>query len=293
MLRHSLVRALQHDAFGIAKGAAYSGILTLFPALGFVGSVLATSETSEMFLREISYALNVILPPGLGITIATLLDEAKDKPVRFILSASVLTLWTSSGVMISWMEGFRNAYQLPHVWGAVKERLIAFALVILAGIPLAFATLLVAFGNQVENWIEFHAGHTYGGAVFLLWTGLRWLIALLTSISVLSLIYHFAIPRTLPLHTVLPGAALASVLWFPATMLFGMYVHSRHSSYNLFYGTLATAIALLVWLYIICLIVLIGAECNAYLFPRGASVAPKPIPVPTPSGKHRRMKVRG
>jgi membrane protein len=293
LLRHSLVRAFQHDAFAIAKAAAYSGTLTLFPGLIFVGSIMATSNLSEVFLREISHALGVILPPGVGATVASMLDQAKDKPVRFIVTAGLITLWTSSGVMVSWMEGFRNAYQLPQVWGVVKERLIAFAMVLMAGAPLAFATLLVAFGNQFENWVELYAGHQFGPMVVLLWTGLRWLIALLTSIAVLSLIYHFAIPRTQPLHKVLPGAALASVLWFPATMLFGVYLHSSHNDYNLFYGTLATAIALLVWFYIICVIVLIGAECNAYLFPRcGSSSAAVSVATPVPKAQ-KRVKARG
>ena len=42
--------------------------------------------------------------------------------------------------MISWMEGFRHAYELPKIWGLVKERMMAFSLVILAGVPLTFAT---------------------------------------------------------------------------------------------------------------------------------------------------------
>ena len=52
-----------------------------------------------------------------------------------------------------------------------------------------------------------------------------------------------------------------------ATIAFGWYV--RHfSSYSLFYGSLAAAIVLLIWLYIISVIVLVGAEFNALLFPR-------------------------
>lgn len=291
LLRHSLVRAFQHDAFAIAKAAAYSGILTLFPAFFFVGAILANSDLSDVFLREISNAMGVILPPGMSGTAAQMLDQAKDRPVRFIVTAGLITLWTASGVMVSWMEGFRNAYQLPRVWGVVKERLIAFAMVLLAGAPLAFATLLVAFGNQIEAWAEYHAGHQlghqFGPMLVLVWTGMQWLIALLTSISVLTLIYHFAIPRTQSLHKVLPGAGLASVLWFPATFLFGAYLHSGHNDYNLFYGALASAIALLVWLFIICVIVLIGAECNAYLFPRTVATPAPPVERLTPRPQKR------
>lgn len=49
------------------------------------------------------------------------------------------------------MEGFRNAYRIARTWGLVKERLIASSLVILAGIPLMFATILIAFGGEIEG----------------------------------------------------------------------------------------------------------------------------------------------
>jgi len=110
-------------------------------------------------------------------------------------------------------------------------------------------------------------GHDLGPYVLLLWTGIRWLIAIVTSVAVMQLIYHNAVPRTLRWHTVLPGAALATAIWFPATAAFGWYV--RHfAEYSLFYGSLATAIVLLIWLYIISIIVLLGAEFNALLYPR-------------------------
>ena len=49
-----------------------------------------------------------------------------------------------------------------------------------------------------------------------------------------------------------------------------------HGTYNIIYGPLGAAIALLVWLYIISLIVLIGAEFNALIYPRTVLTAPSP-----------------
>jgi membrane protein len=66
---------------------------------------------------------------------------------------------------------------------------------------------------------------------------------------------------------VLPGATLATGMWFIATTLFSWYLHG-YADYSVIYGSLGVAIALLVWMYIISLIVLIGAEFNAMLFPR-------------------------
>ena len=231
-----------------------------------MGSVLATSRKGEAYLREISYALGRILPAGSATALAYLKGTTQ-RPVSLLVFTSLLTLWTASGVMISLMEGFRNAYQLPKTWGLLKERLIAFSLVILAGIPMTFATILVAFGSRIETRILFHIGHEFGPYILLMWTAIRWMIALLTSIAVIALIYHNAVPRTQPWHSVLPGATLATAMWFGVTMLFGWYLQ-RYADYSIIYGSLGVSIALLVWMYMVSLVILIGAEFNAMIYPR-------------------------
>src|SRR6266853_3616368 len=266
LLRLAFWRAFQHDSFAIAKASAYSSILTFFPTLLVLGSVLATSSKGQPFVREISYALSRILPAGSN-TAMIYLRGATQRSVGLLFFTSLLTLWTASGVMISWMEGFRRCYELPKTWGLVKERLIAFSLVILAGLPMSFATLLVAFGSRIETRILFYIGHEFSAYILVLWAATRWLIATLTSIAVIALIYHNAVPRTQPWHSVIPGATLATALWFTSTALFGFYL-SHYADYSIIYGSLGVAIALLVWMYFISLVILVGAEFNAMLFPR-------------------------
>jgi membrane protein len=274
LFRLSIWRAFEHDAFGTAKASAYSSIFTFFPALLVLGSVLATLNRGEVYLREISYALGTILPAGSSTVLAYLRGSA-DRPVGLIVTTSLLTIWSASGVIISWMDGFRRAYQLPKTWGILQERLIAVSLVLMAGLPLTFATILVAFGSRIETRILFHIGHEFGPLILLLWGATRWGIAILTSIAVIQLIYHNAVPRTQPWHSVLPGAVLATFMWLLSTACFGWYLQ-HYSDYSVIYGSLGVGIALLVWMYLISLVVLIGAEFNAMLFPRCVTKTPAP-----------------
>src|SRR6266536_6079940 len=266
LLRQAVWRAFQHDAFAIAKASAYSSILTFFPTLLVLGSVLAARRNTQAFLREISDALAKIMPAGTSAAQAYLRGST-GRSVGLLFSTSLLALWLASGVMISWMEGFRRSYELPKLWGLVKERLVALSLVVLAGIPLSFATILVAFGNRIETRILFHIGNEFSPYIYVMWMFVRWLIAILTSVSVIALIYHNAVPRTQPWHSVLPGATLATGMWFVVTMLFGWDLQ-HYAEYSVSYGSLGAAIALLVWMYLISLVILIGAEFNAMLFPR-------------------------
>jgi membrane protein len=266
-LRIAFWRSFEHDAFGVAKGAAFSAILTFFPAILVLASILSRSQGSEVFVREIFRAVGRILPEGTNTTVTYYLTGANPVQTKFLVWTSILTLWTASGVMISWMEGFRKAYQMPKIWGLVKERLIALQLVVMAGVPMGFASFLVVFGNVIERWTMYHVGHELTPYLLGLWTAVRWIIAVLTSIAVIGLVYHHGVPRTQPWHRVLPGAVVATMLWVIVTVLFGWYLR-RYANYDVIYGSVGTAMALLVWLYLVSIVVLVGAEFNAARYPR-------------------------
>jgi membrane protein len=266
LLRISFWRAFVHDSFAIAKASAYSSIFTFFPVLVLVGSVLANWRKGAPYLREISYALGNILPAGSN-TALNYLRAAPKHPLGFLVTTSIITLWTASGVMISWMDGFRRCYELPKTWGLVKERLIAFGLVFFALVPMTFATILVAVGSKFETRLLPLLDPDFSPYILLLWGSIRWAIATLTSIAVIALIYHNAVPRTQPWHSVIPGAILATMLWFSVTVGFRAYLQ-HFGDFSTIYGSLGAGMALLVWMYMISLVVLVGAEFNALLFPR-------------------------
>src|SRR5215471_2815594 len=266
LLRTAFWRAFAHDAFAIAKASAYSLILTFFPVLLIVGSSLASWRKGAPYLREISYALGSILPAGTN-TAMSYLKGTGQRQVGFLTTTAVITFWTASGVMISWMEGFRRCYELPKSWGLVKERLIAFMLVIFALVPMTFSTILVAVGSKFETRLVPYLDPDFSPYVLLMWGGLRWVIATLTSIAVIALIYHNAVPRTQPRHSIIPGSVLATILWFSVTVGFRAYLQ-HFGDFGTIYGSLGAGMALLVWMYMISLVVLVGAEFNALLFPR-------------------------
>lgn len=266
-IRRSFWRAFQHGQFLLAKGAAYSSILMLFPALLVVAGILEASQTTEAFMRKISTAIHWVLPPEPSSVALNFFQSTKHHPTRLIFSASIVTVLAATGVMVSWMEGFRRAYCMQNTWGFWKERAVAVYLVFLALIPMCFATVLVVFGDEIEAWIQSGTTHLFRPLVWLVFVLIRWIIAIVTSIAFTGLIYHHGMPKTQSWRRVLPGAVLATLMWFPATMLFGWYV-TNYATYTVVYGSLSAAIALLVWLYILSIIVLLGAEFNAQVYPK-------------------------
>jgi membrane protein len=266
-LRRAFWQAFMHGQYSVAKAAAYSLILTLFPAFLVAASVLDATHNTERFLQQISTAVRWVLPPGSRSAALSFFQSQQHHATRIIYSASAVTLLAATGVMISWMDGFRRAYEMPNTWGFWRERATAVYLVFLALVPMGFATVLVAFGNQIEDWVQAEIAHLFRPMILLVWDAVRWAIAILTSIAVMSLVYHNGLPKTQSWRRVLPGAVLSTFLWFGATSFFGWYV-TNYATYSVVYGSLGAAIALLVWLYIVSAIVLLGAELNAQFYPR-------------------------
>jgi membrane protein len=120
-----------------------------------------------------------------------------------------------------------------------------------------------------------NADHELRFYVILLWRLIRWAIALLASVVSIAVIYHFGVPRygvgkgetgRGRWRETMPGATIATACWFIATIVYGFYL-TRFADYSLVYGSLGAGIATLVWLYMVSLSVLIGAEFNAQLYP--------------------------
>jgi membrane protein len=278
--RAALATSFSHDVFGTAKGAAYSAILCLFPTLLVITALLALAPESDTLRGEMRAAFAEVLPSDTMTLLHDYFTTQKARSESVILSAVLISLFAAMGMMLSLMEGFRRAYDLPRgEWSFWVERGIAFAMVPLCLAPLAFATVMVAFGHQIEMWAISNSYHVLGPVVLFIWRIVRWSIGLLTTITVLALVYQFGTPRRRAWKYVLPGASGAAIIWFLATLGFGFYL-TRFADYSVVYGPLGAVVATLVWLYITTLSVLIGAECNAHMFPKVAADKAEEPPYP-------------
>jgi membrane protein len=276
--RLALLASLSHDVFGTAKAAAYSAILCLFPTILVLTTLLALTPESDTLRGEMRAAFSEVLPEDTMTLLHAYFTNQKTRSEQVVASAIVVSILAAMGMMHSLMEGFRRAYELPrHEWSFWTGHLVALALIPLCLVPLTLATVMVAFGHQIEEWAISNSYHVLGPFVLFIWRIVRWSIGLLTTIVVLSVIYQFGTPRRRQWKYVLPGASGAAIIWFLATLAFGFYL-TRFADYSVVYGPLGAVVATLVWLYIATVSVLIGAEFNAHVFPKPLRSSPEAFP---------------
>ena len=266
-LKRAFAKAFGHNAFTIAKASAYSALLSLFPALLVSARLLAAAPTSDAVRGDIHTLLVDVLPQDTMQLAATYFSSNSGRSQRVVLTAGIVGVAASMGVMLSLMEGFRRAYRLPRgQWAFWKERMVALLLIPSTLLPMLFATGFVVFGHQIELWMIANANHDLRAWVLLAWRSARWGVALATSVAVLEVIFHFGTAVRPPWSRTLPGAVLATLTWFGSTMAYGWYV-TRFADYSRVYGSLGAGIATMVWLYFVCLAMLVGAEFNAQVYP--------------------------
>ena len=266
VVRQAAIGAYRHDCLGIAKGAAYSGLLSFFPVMTTVATLLVQAR-AESIAHTIAAFLYEVVPPGTEEVVRDLFLVHGSRPQWLLVTAVLLSAWAGSGATITLMHGFDAIYEVAVPTTFLRERGRAILLVFTTAVPLWAASSLVVFGERIERGVFQHMrGSTDGmdltGWVFLAGQVLRYGFAFGTVVMVHASIYYLGTNRKMTLRKVFPGAALATLLWLLATLGFAWYV--RHLvNYNVLYGSVGAGLALLVWMYLLAVISLYGCEFNA------------------------------
>ena len=280
LLRRSLFAAFDDGCLAIAKGAAYSALLSFFPVLTSAATILVQTR-AEFVSKTLEDALSQIVPPGTEDLVVQQFRVTGARPVSLLIVAGIISVWAASGVIKSLMDGFQAAYRVPRSRSFLATQGVAIALVLLSAFPLICATVLVIFGTQVEStvlhWMKVDPLLTQlSEATRLVSRGARYLVAFLTTVAVTSMLYFFGPYRRQRWRYVWPGAVLATIFWLLATAGFAWYVRNI-GHYNVMYGSVGAGIALLVWMYVMAVIALIGCEFNAEYERAAVSSAVHPL----------------
>lgn len=266
ILRHAAVATYRHGLLDIAKGAAFSALLSFFPVLTSLATILV-QVNAQRASEAISKFLFEVVPPGTEDLVQYAFTARGSRPALLIVLATLLSIWAASDVVASLSQGFQAAYRTPNNRGFWRQRWRSILLVFLTLPPTIAASILLVFGPNIESLVLKWAGILgrevpLKGTLAVVSRSVNYLLAMAMLTVVTSWLYRFAPSLPRRWRRVWPGALVATVLWSLATTGFGWYVRNI-ATYNIMYGSIGAAIALLVWLYLLSLIALFGCAYNA------------------------------
>lgn len=240
-----------------AAGLAYFLMMTLFPLLLCLYHMLGSLFPAT---AEIRAFLGGLLPPE---TVETLLDflghaASLRTPAAFVMALSVVLTGAASAYriiddVIDELRRCRRARTWRDLLGS-----FAMSLVFLAGVYLA--ALLVLSGRwlleKLDRYIMFLN-------VSELWTWLRFPLLAALLLALFSAVYRLTAPRREGVR-VFPGAAAGALALLIVSPVVALFI-GRSARYPLLYGSLASVILMMLWLYLCGMVLFLGAALNAAL----------------------------
>ena len=265
VLRTTVREFLKDQCTDLAAALTYYAVLALAPALLAMVSVLSLLERPEDAIDGI---VGIAEGAGAGEQvegIRPVLENVSDVPAAgFALVAGlVVALWSASGYVAAFSRGMNRVYEVDEgrpIWKLRPVLLVLTAVLVVVAVLVV--ALLVLSGPVAES-----VGDAVGlsSTVVTVWQVVKWPVVLLLVVVAIALLYHWTPNVRQPKFRWLSvGAFLALVVWVVATAGLGFYV-ANFASYGETYGSLASVVVLLLWLWLTNLALLFGAELDAEL----------------------------
>jgi membrane protein len=242
-----------------SQAVAFNMFLAFFPMLLVVFAVLSRSVGLRSAIREMSARVSALMPPGTEAMVMHFLERQSHLPLRLLFVGIGGTLLAGSQAMRLTIEGFSMAHRDEDRTSLWELNARSLLLLLATLIPFLLTVVLTVFGKQVRAWMILRSGMPV--QVRVLWFGLYITAGLSLLVIVLAVIYRVGRAGTRSFRDNLPGAAVATLLWWAVNGALGFYV--RHMPYSLIYGGLAGAIGLMIWMQLTAMIVFLGAAFNA------------------------------
>jgi membrane protein len=245
-----------------AAGVSYYTLLALFPALAALVSVYGLITDANSLSAHLDTLAGIVPETILSFIGGELTRLIQNSSGRLGIGAAVsllVALWSANGGVKSMFWAMNLAYHTEEERSFVKLNLITLAFTVAAMVVFVVVINALVVIPLLVGALEL------GALGRLLGTIIPGAIAFIMVYAAIAVVYRFG-PSRPPAgwRWITPGAVAAAIIWLIASIGFSFYL-SNFGNYDATYGTLGTAIGLLIWLYISAFIVIVGADMNAEL----------------------------
>ena len=253
-------RIREHNLTLVAAGVAFYAFLALIPTLvAFISiyGLVANPKSVTRQVNDVASALPKEVRNFFDYQLTSIIHANRTGVSITLIVAIALALWSASGGMAALITGVHVALDREQPKSYVKKRGKALLLTIGAIVFLGVVIFVIAAVPPLLS----NVGLASAGRIVL--GILRWPILAAVMVVGIGLLYRVSVkdgPRGW-LGVVTPGSVVAMVGWLIVSALFAVYT-ANFSSYSKTYGALASIIVLLLWLWLSCLLVLLGAEVD-------------------------------
>lgn len=251
----------QRTLLNKASALAFNFMLAFFPATIFLFTLIPYIPVKD-FQKQLSNLLSTVLPYNAYMAFEATIEDIIHIHNGKLLSIGFLSaLYFATNGISNLMQAFNRSSLIIEKRTWLKRRSIALALTVVISLALLLAISLLTVGDTVLFFIKAHVfkQNPFWVYVFML---SRWIIVIAIFFFSISMLYRYGPANKQKWKFKNTGSILATLLAVATSVGFAYYINN-FSSYNKLYGSLGGLIILMLWLYLNCLILLIGFELNA------------------------------
>ena len=265
VLRKTIREFIRDDCTTLAAGLTYYAVLSLFPALIALASILALVGQGAQGTNQITTLMEDTLPADTAEQLRPIIDSVTNvgAPGIGLVIGLLVALWTASNYVTGFAKAMNKIYEIPEGRPVWKLRPWTYLLTLVLLLLVAAAVVILVVSGPVAESVGELIG--LGSTAVTVWNIAKWPVLLVIVIVIIALLYYAAPNVKQPkFRWISVGAVVAIVVAALATVGFGFYV-ANFGSYNETYGALGGVIVFLLWLWIMNLALLFGAEFDAEL----------------------------
>jgi membrane protein len=263
VFKRALSEFSKDDCTDLAASLTYFAVLSLFPALLAMVSLLGVFGQGEATTRAITDFLDQYAPAELVTLLQNPINNLTTSTGAGIalLTGLVGALWTASGYTGAFGRAMNRIYEVEEGRPIWKLRPVNILVTLLLVIMVAVIMLMVLISGGIAQFVGDLVG--LGDTAVTVWNIAKWPVIVVLAVVLIAVLYYFTPNVQQPKFRWLsPGSAIALVVMALAGLAFFFYV-SNFASYNATYGIIGSVIILLLLLWIMNNVLLLGAEIDA------------------------------
>jgi membrane protein len=247
-----------------AAALTYYGVLSIFPALIALVSIVGLVFDPARITKALTDVVSSIGPASAVETfkgpIESITQSSGTAGIMLVVGIAA-ALWTASGYVGAFMRAANVIYEVEEGRSIVKLRPLQMLVTLVLVLLLALVLVAVVLTGPLADAVGSAVG--LGSAAVTAWDIAKWPVLLAVVVVMIALLYYASPNAKLQgIKSILPGAALAVVVWLIASAGFAFYV-ANFGSYDKTYGALGGVVIFLIWVWLTNVAILLGAELNA------------------------------
>lgn len=245
--RDRIDSAAAHSAFFLITSFLpfVAFLLTLMQRIHFSSGVSVIEAALDMLPEVFSMALGEIIPSPI-------------KASGVLPVAVIAAVWSSSMGMVAIIKGLDHIYEVEQPRNYVLLRIMAVVYVVMLAVVLIAAAVLMVFGTTIYRAIQ-----DRWPVVAALLINFKSLVSFVMLFIFFTLLYSFVPRRRVKLRHNLLGAVFGAGGWVLFSYFFSLFVEN-FSDFSI-YGSLATLVIMMFWLFSCMYILFLGGEVSMWL----------------------------